>query len=377
MSSTPDALADRLALAPRAVPEDARRANRSLLLRALHHGGPASRADLAKLVGLAPATVSAVIKDLLDADLVHELGRTSGSVGKPATMVGVAPHGRHLLAISLSEPDAFVGTLVDLGGDVTLRRRYERAGRTGDAAVDLVGDICDDLLATLDRPLLGIGIASPGIVDQDGVVRHAARLDWHDVPLAARIARRTGHPVHATNDANAAALSELVYGHSQSTDFVLVRVGQGVGAGLVLAGALHRGPRSAAGEIGHVVVVPDGDPCTCGKRGCLETVISAPLLAGRLDPTDAAARATLRRAGEHLGAALATVVSALDIDDVVISGSTPVRTEPFRTATVEAIAVRTMAEISHELTVRESQFGDDDVILGAAALVLDQELGVR
>ena len=371
-------LTARLALEPRALPEDARRANRGLLLRTLHHGGAASRAELAKLVGLTPATVSAVIKELLAQGLVEELGRTSGSVGKPATMVGIEPDARHIVAIGLSEPDQLVGALVNLSGKVVTRRTYPRGDRTGDDAVELVAEICADLATDAERPLLGIGVATPGIVDQAGTVLRAARLGWSKLPLAEQLAQRTGRPVHVLNDANAAALAELVYGQSHATNFVLVRVDQGVGAGLVLDGALFHGARAASGEIGHVVVDPDGAECTCGKRGCLETVISAPLLDRRLGAEHGTGEATvLAHAGERLGAALATVLSALDIEDVVLSGPEHVFTEAFRTAMVSAVATRTLPEIGDALSVRPSSFAFDDVVLGAAALVLDQELDIR
>jgi predicted NBD/HSP70 family sugar kinase len=367
-----------LATSSKAAPEDARRANRSLLLRALHHGGAASRADLAKLVGLTPATVSAVVKDLIAEGLVEELGRTTArQVGKPATMIGLVADGRHVVTLGLSERDQFVGAIVDLGGKVIERRTYPRHDRTGDAAVAFVGEICDDLLGDTTRPVLGVGVASPGIVAADGTVVTAAHLGWHGVPLGPDLAARTGLPVHVANDANAAALAELTFGTGDSANLILVRVDEGVGAGLVLGGALFTGSRSAAGEIGHVVVDPDGAPCACGKRGCLETAVSAPLLGQRLDEAGGDGVDVLRAAGEALGTALATVVSALDVIDVVLSGPAPVATETFRGATVNAVAARTMPEISDRLVVRPSSFGGDDVLLGAAALVLDRELGLR
>src|SRR3954451_19912194 len=172
-------LGDRLAREPRMLPEDARRSNRGLILRALHHGGPASRADLAKLVGLTPATVSAVIKELLEAGVraapggaggggVDERGRRGGGMGKRATMAGMEPDARHIVTVSLSEPDQFVGALVNLAGKVVLRRTYERNDRTGTEALGLMGVISDDLVGDAERPLLGVGVATPGIVDTDG-----------------------------------------------------------------------------------------------------------------------------------------------------------------------------------------------------------------
>lgn len=375
-------LSRRLAFEPRALPEDTRRANRSLLLRALHHGGPASRAELSKLMGVTPPTVSSLVKDLLNEGVLDELGRTSGSIGKPATMVGIEPDSRHVIAVSLSEPNQFVGAVVNLAGKVVARRTYEREDRTGDDAIALVAKICDDLTAIADRPSLGIGIASPGIVEPSGTVLRAARLGWQNVALARELGAHTRQPVHVINDANAAAMAELTFGQPTSTNLVLVRIDQGVGAGLVLDGALFRGARSASGEIGHVVVHPDGRTCACGKQGCLETEISAPTLTRLLQAAEQNDGTTsrievLRHAGEQLGTALATVLSALDISDVVISGPEPVVTETFRAATIDALAALTMPEISAQLTVRPSSFGDDDVVLGAAALVLDHELGIR
>lgn len=367
-----DELAERLSLAPRSLPEDTRRSNRGLILRALHHGGPASRADLAKLIGVTAATASSVIKDLHDAGLVEERGRTSGSVGKPATMIGIAPGGRHIVAISLSKPDEFVGALVDLSGAVFERRTYARQNRTGAAALELVRSIRDELVDAADRRILGIGIASPGIVNTEGTVVRAARLGWQHLPLAHDLGG-DADGVHVANDANASALAELTFGTSNATNFVLVRVDQGVGAGLVLNGELLTGVAAAAGEIGHVVVQPDGDECTCGKRGCLETKISAPLLQQIHDGAD---DDVVRLAGAHLGAALASILSALDVADVVLSGPSQVATETFRDAVRDAVADRTLPELGERVVVRPSSV-DDDIVLGAAALVLDRELGIR
>jgi predicted NBD/HSP70 family sugar kinase len=359
-----------------ATPEDARRANRSLLLRTLHGDGPMSRADLAKVAGLTRATVSAVVRDLIDDGVVEELGlSTAGGVGKPATLVDVAADGRHILCVDLSEPSRFVGALVNLAGKVVVRRTYDRHGKSGQAAVTLLKRICRELVADAERPLLGVGIASPGVVDADGVIATAAHLGWSDLPLGATLGRELGVPIVIVNDANAAALAELTYGEAAG-NLICVRVDEGVGAGLVLDGRLFTGSSFAAGEIGHVVVVPDGAVCACGKRGCLETEVSAPLLAARIEAAGDGA-AVLARAGEHLGIALATVLSALDVTDVVLSGSGAVTDEPFRAAATRAIAARTMPLLADRLVVRPGTFGFDDVLVGAAAIVLDHELGIR
>jgi len=173
-------------------------------------------------------------------------------------------------------------------------------------------------------------------------------------------------PAHVANDANAAALAELgLYGPSERS-LLAIKIGWGVGAGLILDGHLVLGDRFAAGEIGHVTVDPDGEACACGRVGCLETAVAAPRL--RRGDRDAG--------GRRLGEALAPVVSALNLREIVLSGPLDVLDETFRSAALAAIRERTMPAVGDNVDIRFSSLGEDDVLLGAARLVLDRELGV-
>ena len=300
-----------------------RRANRSLLLRTLHRDGPLSRADLAKVTGLTRATVSAVVRDLIDDGVVEELGlSTAGGVGKPATLVDVAADGRHVLCLDLSEPARFVGALVNLAGKVVVPPHVRPQGQARDGAPSrssggsaaswspMPSARCSASASPAPASSTPTASSSPPPTSAGPACRSAPTL-----------AAEFGLPVAVVNDANAAALAELTFGERPASNLICVRVDEGVGAGLVLDGRLFAGSTYAAGEIGHVVVVPDGAVCACGKRGCLETEVSAPLLAGRLEADAGDGTAVLERAGEHLGTALATVLSALDVADVVLSGS--------------------------------------------------------
>jgi predicted NBD/HSP70 family sugar kinase len=367
----------RIAGTPSASPEDARRTNRSLVLRALHLGGPTSRAELAKLISVTPATVSSVVRDLLADGLVEELGRTTArTVGKPATMVGIRPDGRHVAAIDLSSDHQVAGAIVDLNGKVLIRSGRDRADAVGDSLIAVVVDLCDELCGLAGAPLLGIGIATPGYVEPSGIIGTATRLHWTGVDLAAEIGGDV--PVHVVNDANASALAELTFGDGDNRDLVVIRVDEGVGTGLVLDGVLHVGRSGGGGELGHVVIDPQGPPCECGKRGCLETFVSAPLAARRDRAGDAVAvDALLVEAGAALGRGVAILLSALDVGDVIVSGAVDVVDEPFLAAVRDAVAARTLTDFADRLDVRPTSFLDADVLLGAAALVLDRELGIR
>ena len=360
----------------KAVPGDARRHNRALVLRTMFRHGPLSRADLARETHLTRVTTSDLAAELLAEGLVEELGtRVDRSrVGKPATLLGVVPDARVSITLDLSDDERFRAGLVDLAGKVRLRRTAERDGRTGDAALDLARALCADLAGAADRPLLGVGVGSPGVVDPAGTVLEAPNLAWHGLDLAAGLAGGLGAPVHVANDANAIALAELGLSEPPERSLLVVKVGHGVGAGLVLDGHLVVGERFAAGEIGHVVVDPDGEACACGRRGCLETVIAAPRLRRRTARGDAAAERTA--AGRRLGEALAPVISTLNLREVVLSGPLDVLDETVRAAALDAIRARTMPAVGDDVDIRFSSLGEDDVLLGAAMLVLDRELGV-
>src|SRR5665648_155433 len=175
-------------------------------------------------------------------------------------------------------------------------------------------------------------------------------------------------------------------GADTMTDLDQYQVGHGVGSGLLLNGRLLFGSRFAAGEIGHVVVgTHGGAECACGKFGCLETWLAAPRLGARVAAAQAsderqsplkAAEPILREAGRHLGIALAPVVAALNLAEIVLSGPADLLDGPFAEATIETLRDRTMAEFHGDLMVRMTSLGEDIVIRGAAVMVLSGQLGV-
>jgi len=364
----------------KALPVQAREHNRSLVLQSLYRDGARSRADLARITGLTRVTISDLVADLLTDGLVTELGpRTGARVGKPATLLGFEPDASHIVTLDLSDETKFHGAVLDLSGNVKSRAYRRREGRRGAEATALAAELAAELAAAARRPLLGIGVGTPGVVDHaGGRVLDAPNLGWRDHDLARAIAEVVSHPVHVTNDADAAALAEHTFGGVDDTATLVIRSAAGVGAGLLLHGVLVQGERFAAGEIGHVVVVDeDGIPCACGLTGCLETVLSVPLLRARLDGQDDAGRAAiLTDAGHRLGNALAPVISVLDLGTVVLAAPPDLFDGPLREAAVHKLRKRIMPVLAEALDVRLSGLGEDGVLLGASALVLSAELGV-
>ena len=382
--------------------------NRSLVLEALYRDGSMSRADLARRSGLTRPTVSALVAELIDDGIARELGvRDDARVGKPATLVGIESDAFHIVTVDLSSADRFVGAVVDLRGGVVERAGVELEGAVGEAAVSLVERLVDDLRSRTTRPLLGVGVATPGIVDHDGIVRTAVHLGWYDLPLRSRLADHVGLPVHVGNDSNAAAVGIRTFGETAGQtaagqtpagqtaagqtatgqgasgrapagqSLMVVTIDHGVGVGLVVAGSLVEGDQFSAGEIGHVTVDENGDVCACGRRGCLEEVLAAPQLRARLLQHDEGSRgAVLHDAGRALGLVLAPIVSALNIDEVVLSGPADLVEGALLRAARDTVRQRTLSAVSNGLTMSIAGSGTDLALRGAASFVLQAELGL-
>jgi predicted NBD/HSP70 family sugar kinase len=370
-------LGARLRATSKVLPEHARAHNRSLVLQHLFHEGPTSRADLARATSLTRVTISDLVSVLITEGLVEELGTRPGQrVGKPAILVGLRTDAYQIVAVDLTEHGRMRGAVLSLTGEIVVRRQLDIDGRTGDELVDLLTRFVRRLVAAANHPVIGVGVGSPGIIDLDGRVVEAPNRGWYDVPLAEILGERMGLPVHVANDANTAALGEFTYGGG-SSGMLVVTVGAGVGAGVVADGVRVHGQGDAAGEIGHVTVVDDGEQCACGRVGCLETVLSVPALRRAVaDKSTADSDAALASVGRVLGVTLAPVVSALNLNQVLLSGPRDLLDGPLREAALDTIRQRTMPAITSGLQLRMAALDEDVVLAGAAVLVLSAQLGV-
>ncbi|PJI94538.1 ROK family transcriptional regulator [Luteimicrobium subarcticum] len=361
------------------LPEHARAHNRSLVLRYLFHEGPTSRADLARATSLTRVTISDLVAALMAEGLVEELGIRPGQrVGKPAILVGMRTDAFEIVSIDLTDGEVMRGAVSTLTGEFVHRESLHIEGRTGADMVDLLARFARGLIAQAGQPVIGVGIGSPGVVDDAGVVIQAPNRRWYDEPLGAQLTDRLGIPVHVANDANIAALGEYTFGGADGDGLMVVAIGEGVGAGIMLDGVPLRGRGSAAGEIGHITVVEqDGALCACGRHGCLETILSVPSLRQRVDGLDAeAAEAALASVGALFGAALVPVISTLNLADVLLSGPADLLGGALRDAALDVVQQRTLPAIGGGLRLEMATLGEDDVLAGAAVLVLANQLGV-
>ncbi len=358
-------------------PRDARRSNRAFVLQAINDNPRLSRADLARETGLTKVTISDLVAELIDADLVRETGTSEvGRPGKPSTLLALNPAGRDILAMDLSARDRLRGAVLSLRGEPVLTRVRPLDGATGQKALDAARALAGDLARAATRPILGLGVGTPGTVDRSGTVLWAPNLHWTDLPLQQLLADDLGLPVRVENDANVAVLGERRFAGGPG-DLVRIQFSRGVGAGLLVGGHLVHGAASDAGEIGHVTIGgEDGPLCGCGKTGCLEAWASVPVLRGQLEADPGRADEILARAGRRLGLALAPVVGMLGLQHIVVGGPADVITPALLDAARDCIVERTRSEFRPRLELTASSLGEDAVLLGAGALVQLNELGV-
>ncbi|MFE0464601.1 ROK family protein [Kitasatospora sp. NPDC058965] len=283
--------------------------NDAAVLRAVRARGESgiSRVQLAAGTGLTAQAISKITARLLGEGLLTEAGRLAGATGKPRTLLRLVPDARCALGAHLGRSELRL-VRVDLGGAVT-GRSAAPADLRGEAGpvLDRLAAMVRELTAGLDpAQVLGLGVACPGPLDaRDGVLHEVTGMPhWRGLRLREEMAARTGLPVLVEKDTTAGVLSRLGADHR-----AYVFLGEGLGAGLVLGGRVHRGARTNAGEFGHQCVDRAGPVCACGARGCLEAVCLAALRAGR--PADAA---------QALGVGVANLVRLLDIEEVLLGG---------------------------------------------------------
>ena len=328
---------------------DVRRRNLALVLGSIGPDARATRADIAAATGLTKASVSSLVGELLETGLVEEVGVTrDGERGRPGVGLVLNPQ-QGALGAELNVDYLAVG-IVDLRGALRFHEVAETENR-GRSPEDVLAELtalarrCIDAAEAGGMTLVGGGLAVPGLVaPARGRILTAPNLGWQDIDVSAALGElgpEAPFGVVLSNEANSAALAELWYGHGSTLSAYLYVSGEvGVGGGLVIGSELFAGPGGHAGEVGHVVVEPGGRRCSCGGRGCLETVAGQEAIlaaagitnSGRttaarmaalraaLDARDAQAITAVERAGHYLGIAVVSASRIVNLSAVVLGG---------------------------------------------------------
>ena len=387
----------------KATHRQTRRSNEQLVLRTVYEGGSLSRADVARATGLTRTTVSDLVEGLIEEGLVVEAGTGPSTGGKAPILLQVPAGARQLVGVDVDR-DRLSGAVVNLRGEVCVRESRSLEGRDGVAALRELEELVVSLTEAAERPLVGVGVGTPGLIAQPaGTVRWAVGLDWHDIPVGERLAELTGLPTVVVNDSQAAAMAEWAFGrHDTSSAMVVVKVGEGIGAGIVIGGRVYTGDDSGAGEIGHTRITDEDLSCRCGGTGCLETVASlravldraGRLAAARPDSSlagapvtheallaafragDPVAREVVLDAARPLGRVVAGMIGTLGARDVVLIGLMTAYGDAWLEAVRAEIGRSALPLLVERSNIHFGRTGDDAVELGAAALLMTSELGL-
>jgi glucokinase-like ROK family protein len=272
--------------------------NRSAILEIIRRESPISRTAIAGRLDVSLPTVMRIVDELVTDGFVRPQGESEWSGGRRRSLLEFNADGHVVLGVDMGGTKMY-GALSDLGGNVIDERNMDLHGTQGEESFNALATLIDSLLASPNlegRPVRGVGVGVPGITwHKEGVVKWVNSLNWRDFPLKERLTKRYRLPITVDNDVNLAALGELWFGAGQNCqNMILIALGTGIGAGIIINGALYRGSQEASGEIGNLLPSPEFLGRNYLDFGALESVASATgiterarlLLKSRRNPTE-------------------------------------------------------------------------------------------
>ncbi len=379
--------------------------SRELVLRTILQQGPLARVDLAQRTGLTAAAISNITRDLIGGGMLCTVGRQRGEgAGADAILLDFPEHAPIVGVVHQGVSALRIG-LCNLRGHLMARREIRTPEPYApEWAADAVAQTLRRLLNEAeytDGAMLAVGAGLVGLIDAEhGVVKRAPSFAWEHVPFGPMLAERIGAPVVVDNNVRAMAVGEAVLGQGRFwSDFALIYIGTGIGAGLIINGEAYRGAHGGAGEIGHITVDPQGTICSCGNRGCLETVAGESAIvrraralgvdaqldadAGTVGVKDAvralaaqaragneAALEVIRSSGESLGIALADLADLFNPARIVVHGAITLAGREFLEAAARTLRERAFLAANDAIDLVLPTFGEDTGLVGAGALAL-------
>ncbi len=388
-----------------------RKVNLSAVLNNLRQYTSISRTDLAELTGLNKATITRLVRDLLEHGLVKEVGTRSSAIGSPSILLGLNPNAGYIIGLRL-DVDCTLVILTDFAAKTIWHN--EENHQPDDSQELIKSNILELINAAIDhvpdkeRPILGLGLSLPGLVDEDkGKLLFAPNLGWHDVDMRGWLSEYYKFPIYADNDANLAALGETYFGAGRDCDYVLyVNITYGVGAGIVLGQEILAGKNGVAGEVGHMTVDPNGPLCKCGNQGCWETFISTPAIFRRIreliedgnttslsdnemtdfshlsipkvvtaaEDGDEVANQVLHETAMNIGLGLASLINILNPNRVILGGYLRPAYPLMMSDIVETVSSRALKWSRDDTDIVIAHHGYEAALRGAIAMIYNHVL---
>ncbi len=362
--------------------------NRALILGALM-SGPVSRSEIVKKTGLSKAAVTLLINEFIEDGIVEEKGisSVSGSVGRPAVKIDIVPRFRYAAGFSLHRKKLAV-CIVDLKNQPVDVCEYKTEDFS--SPKEAIDRLYKKLLEMLSEnnikaeELIGIGISSPGPVDfKKGLILTPPDLKiFHNFPAKDYLASKTDLPVFLDNNSALLALREDMLRKNHFRNCLFVVMADGVGSAILADRKLQRGAGGFAGEIGHTTVMPDGEECPCGNKGCLERYISMSGLKNRFgfkdycdviedySKGDEKAIEIMNFISQKLSTAVINAVNMFDLDGVILYGELNDSRGILINMLGDAINKRSIISNAHKINVSTSLQGEESNVLCSVSAIL-------
>ncbi|MFC5613041.1 ROK family transcriptional regulator [Metabacillus niabensis] len=366
--------------------------NTSLVFRTITQQEPLSRADIAQDSGLNKATVSSLVNELLEKQLVYESGPGESSGGRRPVLLHYNQSAGYSIGIDIGV-NYILGVVTDLKGNIINEQKISMK----DSAFEDVLNRVKKMVYTLMEPLpqspygvVGIGIGIPGIVDKQGNILLAPNLGWKNCEIKQQIEEEFNIPVIVENEANAGAYGEKQFGVGKSfNDIIYVSVGIGIGVGLILNNQLYQGVNGFSGELGHMVIQMDGAPCRCGSKGCWEVYASEHALIDNAkdldDPTlesiidlaknnDEKAIALFEEIGKYLGFGINNIINTFNPEQIIIGNRLAMAKQWIEQPLQDIVQSHALAFQQKNLQISFSQHSTHSAALGVSAFAFEQFL---
>jgi predicted NBD/HSP70 family sugar kinase len=364
------------------------------ILRSIRENGPISRTSLQQITGLSWGTITNATRSLLNRRLIREERVETAKAGRKPVHLSLNRDEHCIIGLELGIDAMRCIAMNPAGETLGFEQGAGIHGETPEIALDRMAAMARRALADNGgRKLMGTGISAPGAIDANNVLMSNTRLHgWAGVAIRAELEKRLGMEVQAECDTNCLALVERWFGEAaHSQDVLCICLGETVGMGILLGGIIFRGSQGKAGEFGHMTVDPEGPPCHCGDRGCVEVYCSLPaVLAGAPGNAtleelimrargnggghgESPERSALEAMGRKLGIAVANAVDLFDPELVVIAGKLAAAWEWFSPAMLEEVDAHT--DKSPKRRIAFSRLGPQAAAMGACAMVLQAALG--
>ncbi|WP_117161379.1 ROK family transcriptional regulator [Paraliobacillus sp. X-1268] len=369
--------------------------NKTLVLETIKTNTPISRARVAQLTGLNKGTVSSLVSELIDGNIIGESGPGESSGGRRPVMLLFNHLAGYSIAIDLGV-NYILGLLTDLNGNIICEQRVHFKDKTFEHVMLRLFEIIEDLQQAAPEShygVVGIGIGVPGVVSNDGELLLAPNLEWKRIHLLHVLEERFNLPIVIENEANAGAYGEKVFGVGQDfSNMVYCSIGTGIGVGLILEEKLFKGFNGFSGELGHMTIEKDGIPCRCGNKGCWEryasesALLEKALRLGLIEKNDVTPIQTLvaladnglveaidlfAEIGEYIGVGLTNSINIFNPQAVIIGNQMAATEKWIRPALERYIKNHAIGFHQEDLKIKFSSLTSHSTAYGMAAFTIE------